>query len=59
MAQLVGVVLAGGSGRRMGRAKGDIAVDDGVSLAELVNGKEWAVLASPVVVSASPLRIVK
>jgi molybdopterin-guanine dinucleotide biosynthesis protein A len=34
MAQLVGVVLAGGLGRRMGRAKGDLAVDDGVSLAE-------------------------
>jgi molybdopterin-guanine dinucleotide biosynthesis protein A len=33
MAQLVGVVLAGGEGRRMGREKGDLAVDDGVSLA--------------------------
>ena len=53
MAQLVGVVLAGGSGRRMGRAKGDLAVDDGVSLAEhaaLVLGP----LCGTVVISVAP-----
>ena len=53
MAQLVGVVLAGGEGRRMGRAKGDLAVDDGVSLAEHA-ALALGPLCGTVVISVAP-----
>jgi molybdopterin-guanine dinucleotide biosynthesis protein A len=53
MSQLVGVVLAGGEGRRMGRAKGGIPLDDGVSLAERA-ALALGPLCGTVVISLSP-----
>jgi molybdopterin-guanine dinucleotide biosynthesis protein A len=53
MSQLVGVVLAGGEGRRMGRSKGGIPIEDGVSLAERA-ALALGPLCATVIISVSP-----
>ena len=52
MAQTIGLVLAGGAGRRMGRSKGDLDLD-GANLAERAARTLWP-LCSSVVISIAP-----
>ncbi len=52
MAQLIGVVLAGGAGRRMGRPKGGLVVD-GASLTQRAVAALWPLCGS-VLVSVAP-----
>jgi molybdopterin-guanine dinucleotide biosynthesis protein A len=53
MAQRVGLVLAGGFGRRMGRTKGDLPYGDGGTLAERAARTLWPFCGS-VLISVAP-----